>query len=128
MMSRSVSLLAVGVGILVTTHRVFAGGSIGWEDARARIGRDDPQLLAWVERTFDIRHVGVALRVGRQADGSASVEGAQVGDRLPPFEFPGKPKGSSGDYSLYLTFDYTERDKAAKPLWEVSVRRNVSRD
>ena len=127
-MSRSVSLLAVGVSILITAYRVSAGGSIGWEEVRARIGRDDPKLLAWVEQTFDIRHVGGATRVGRQADGTATVAGAEVGDRLPPFEFPAKPKGSAGEYSLYVTFDYGEREKAGKPSWQITVRRNVSRD
>jgi hypothetical protein len=128
MTARSVSLLATAAALLFTAHRLFAGGSISWDDARTRIRRDDRDLVAWVERTFDVRDVGGAVRVGKQADGSPTVEGAQIGDRLPPFEFPAKPKGSSGEYILYLTFDYSGHKHDQKALWQVAVRRNVLRD
>jgi hypothetical protein len=128
MTARSLPLLATAAALLFIAHRLFAGGSIGWDDARSRILRDDASLIAWVEQAFDVRDVGGAMRVGRQADGSPAVEGAQIGDRLPPFEFPAKPKGSSGDYTLYLTFDYSGHKHGDKALWQVTVRRNVLRD
>src|ERR687890_20247 len=107
MPTRFVPLLVAAAAFLLAAHRLFAGGSIGWADARSRIQRDDPDLVAWVEQTFDVREVGGAVRVGPQTGGTPAVEGAQVGDRLAPFEFPAKPKGSSGEYTLYLTFDYS---------------------
>jgi hypothetical protein len=128
MTARSGPLLVGAALILFTAHRLLAGGSIGWDDARTRIRRYDPDLVAWVEQTFDVRVVGAAVRVGRQADGRPAVEGAQIGDRLPPFEFPAKPKGSSGAYTLYLTFDYSGHKHGQNAVWQVSVRRNVFRD
>ena len=107
---------------------MFAGGSIGWEDVRGRISREDAELIAWVEQTFDVRDSGSAMRVGRQADGKPTVEGAQIGDRVAPYEFSARPKRSAGDYTLYLTFDYSGHKDGEKPVWQVTVRRNVFRD
>ena len=127
MTGRSILLLVAAAAFVLASHRLCAGGSIGWADARDRIKRDDPDLVAWVEQTFDVRDVGGAIRVGPQADGSPTVEGAQTGDRLPPFEFSAKPKGCSGEYILYLIFDYSGKH-GEKPVWQVTVRRNVFGD
>jgi hypothetical protein len=128
MIVRSVPLLTIVVTALLLARGVFAGGSVGWEDVRGVIDREDPTLCAWVERTFEVRESGGGMRVGRQADGRPTVEGAEVGERMPPYEFPAKPKGSAGDYTLYLTFDYTERDEEKKPLWHVTIRRILPSD
>ena len=109
--------------MLVVAQNLLAGGSIGWRDARARMSREDPAFVVWVEKTFDIRNSGVAMRVGRQADGTPAVDGAQIGDRVPPYEFSAKPKGSAGDYTLYLTFEYSGHNEAKKPTWQVTIRR-----
>src|SRR5687767_8579585 len=112
MIARSGSLLAVIATLFLPVAGLFAGGSIDWEEVRNRIGREDSALVAWVEQTFDIRDSGGATRVGRQADGKPAVDGAQIGDRVPPYEFPAKPKGHAGEYTLYLAFDYSGRDEA----------------
>jgi hypothetical protein len=113
---------------IVVAASCFGGGSIGWEDVRKRMARDDPEFLAWIDERFDIRPSGGAVRVGHDTSGKSTVEGSQIGDRLPPFEFPAKPKGTGGDYTLYLTFDYSGRQQATKPLWQVTVRRKLQSD
>jgi hypothetical protein len=128
MTARSIPLVAIIAAILLVPCRLFAGGSIAWGDVRDRLSHEDAALVAWVEHTFDIRHSGTAARVGRQADGKPTVEGAQIGDRVAPYEFAAKPKGSAGDYTLYLTFDYSGHKDGAKAVWQVTVRRNVFRD
>ena len=110
---------------LVFCESSLAGGSIGWEDVRTRIAKDDPAFLAWAEQHFEIRHSGGAVRVGRQASGELSVEGAQIETVLPPFEFPAKPKGHHDDYTLYLIFDYSDRQQDSKQLWQGTIRRKL---
>jgi hypothetical protein len=130
MMSNRYHIASI-IGLLccfVVSESSLAGGSIGWEDVRARIAKDDPAFLAWVEQHFDIRHSGGAVRVGHQASGEPSVEGAQIGDRLPPFEFPAKPKNIAGDYTLYLIFDYSDKRQDSKQLWQVTIRRRLQSD
>ena len=100
----------------------IASGSISWDEVRARIQKDDPEFLALVERAFDIRHVGGALRVGHDATGKSAVEGVEVGTRMPPYEFPAKIKGTDSLYTLYLTFSPSE---LGDHMWQVTVRRNV---
>ena len=107
---------------LTLCAKAFAGGSISWEEARTHIVKGDPLLIAWVEEHFEIRHSGGAMRVGHDASGKSMVEGVGVGTRLPPYEFPAKPKGAKGDYTFYLIFDYCDRYNDTKELWQVTVR------
>ena len=107
---------------LALCTKTFAGGSISWEEARAHIAKGDPVLIAWVEEHFEIRHSGGAMRVGHDASGKSMVEGVGVGTRLPPYEFPAKPKNAKGDYTFYLIFDYSDRSQDTKELWQVTVR------
>src|SRR4051794_38838922 len=86
---------------LIVASTVFAGGSISWEEVRAQIQKEDPEFLALIERAFDIRHVGGALRVGHDASGKSTVEGVEVGTRMPPYEFPAKLKGTESNYTLH---------------------------
>src|SRR3989442_233368 len=95
--------LCVVAVFLSITLSCLGGGSIGWDIVSAEIRRDDPFLLAFIERTFAVHHVGGAMRVGRDATGKSTVPGLEIGTRLPPYEFDAKPKGSSGDYTMHIT-------------------------
>lgn len=79
----------------------MAGGSLGWDEASERLRSECPGLLSAIQQSFEVRPVGGALRLGpRSAD---VVEGrAEVGQRVPPFEFDCKPKGSPGPYTLRM--------------------------
>ena len=128
MNTRSVPRVVIIAAMLLLPCEVFAGGSIGWQNVRGRVRREDAALVAWIEQTFDVRESGGAMRVGRQADGKPTVDGAQIGDRVPPYEFPARPKGGAGDYTLYLTLDHSGQKDGEKPVWQVTVRRNVFRE
>src|SRR6478736_4320730 len=97
-------IIAIVAGQLILACGAMAGGSISWDDARIRIQKEDPEFLELVERVFDIRRVGEALRVGHDASGTSTVEGVDVGTRMPPYEFLAKPRGSQSMYTLHLTF------------------------
>ncbi len=115
-----VILVSMFLGPLAT-----AGGSLGWADACQRLERDCPKLLAVINQCFEVSPVGGALRLGpRSID---VIEGrAGVGDRVPPYEFDCKPKGTAGAYSLTIEisdFDdgwkFIIRDKQMKKPAEV---------
>ena len=117
-------LVVSGIVACIVAHAV-AGGSIAWTEVRARIEKEDPEFLALIERAFDIRSVGGAARVGRDASGKPTVEGTEVGTRTPPYEFPAKIKGSDSLYTLYLIFIPSE---SGDHMWQVTVRRNPDAD
>ena len=98
----------------------FGGGSIGWAEARAQIVRDDPKFIAAIEGAFEIAPSGGATRVGHDATGNSTIEGVEIGTRVPPFDFAAKPKGSTGEFTLMLIFDHLESKQ-----WQVTVRRRV---
>jgi hypothetical protein len=118
-------LVAIVARRLIVASTVLASGSITWDEVRAQIQKEDPEFLALIERAFDIRHVGGALRVGHDASGKSTVDGVAVGTRMPPYEFPAKLKGSESNYTLHLTFVPSETE--GHP-WQVTVRRNLDAD
>src|SRR4051794_19081274 len=79
-----------------------AGGSIGWDEVKTKLAKEDPFLAALIETHFDVNRVGGAARVGHDSNGNSTVSGLEVGTRLPPYEFNAKPKGAKGAYSLYI--------------------------
>lgn len=89
---------------LVVSPFCFGGGSIGWEEVSARVTRSDPTLIKVINDAFDVSPVGGAVRLGpRSVD---VMEGrAEVGTRVPPYDFECKPKGKPGPYSLLMTID-----------------------
>src|SRR3954447_529400 len=110
---------------MILAGGIMAGGSMRWDDVRVRLQKEDPEFLTLVERVFDIRRVGDALRVGHDASGNSTVEGVEVGTRMPPYEFLAKPRGSESMYTLHLTFAPSEVEGH---LWQVTVRRNPDAD
>src|SRR3954452_18086205 len=123
-MTRAI-LVVAGLTAFWSLTTVFAGGSISWDDVRMRIQKDDPEFLALVERAFDIRHIGQAFRVGQGADGKSTVEGVEVGTRVPPYEFVAKIKGTESMSTLHLTFVPGE---TGAHTWQVTIRRNLDAD
>ena len=96
--------------------------------SEARLSVMTPRFSALVETQFDIKHVGGAMRVGRNASGAATVPELGVGARMPPYEFYAKPKGSAGDYTLYLTFEPIKPPRSDKFFWQVTVREKLPTD
>ena len=118
-------IVAIVASRLSVASTLLAGGSISWAEARAQIQKEDPEFLTLIERAFDIRSIGGALRVGQDATGKSTVEGVEVGTRMPPYEFSAKLKGTESNYTLHLTFVPSEVE--GHP-WQVTVRRNPDAD
>jgi hypothetical protein len=118
-------LTAGGLIAFWTLSPAFGEGSISWDDVRVRIQKDDPEFVALVESAFEIRRVGLGRRVGQDSSGKSTVEGVEVGTRVPPYEFLAKIKGSQSLYTLCLVF--TPSEGQAK-TWQVTVRRNLDAD
>lgn len=78
-----------------------AGGSISWVEVSQRLEKDCPKLLLVINQCFDVSSGGGALRLGpRSID---VIEGrAGVGDRVTPYEFDCKIKGTTGSYPLTI--------------------------
>jgi len=89
---------------LAFTSLSYAGGSIAWEEVAAQLSRSAPELLSVINDSFDVARVGGAIRLSaRSID---VIEGrAEIGDRVPPYEFDCKPKGQPGPSSLHLRID-----------------------
>lgn len=78
-----------------------AGGSLSWAEVTQRLTKECPKLLVVINQCFDVSPSGGALRLGpRSID---VMEGrAGVGDRIPPYEFDCKLKGSADSYPLTI--------------------------
>jgi hypothetical protein len=111
---------------LISMAPCRAGGSIGWDDVRKQIAKDDPFLADYIAKNFEMRPSGGAVRVGHDRDGNSLVEGVEVGTRIPPFEFPAKPRGAAGDYTLYLVFEPYGDNKTT--LWTLTLRKRLPTD
>ena len=120
--------IACAAFVLCWSFCCFAGCSVGWDQVRAEIMRDDPGFLAFLEARFDVHHSGLAVRVGRDASGNATIPELGVGARIPPYEFYAKPKGTPGDYTLYLTFEPTTPPRSEKVVWQVTIREKLPTD
>ena len=89
----------------------MAGGSLSWVEASQRLAKDCPKLLLVINQCFDVSPVGGALRLGtRSVD--VIEKRAGVGDRVPPYEFDCKLKGTSGAYPL--TIEVSDSDDGWK--------------
>ena len=104
----------------------FAGGSIGWDEVKAKVGKDDPFLIDLIERQYDVSRVGGALRVGHDATGYSTVEGLEIGTRLPPYDFNAKIKGTQGDWTLHIKLESIGDDKSV--LWTLTIWKKRDRD
>ncbi len=89
----------------------MAGGSLSWVEASQRLAKDCPKLLLVINQCFDVSPVGGALRLGpRSVD--VIEKRAGVGDRVHPYEFDCKLKGTSGAYPL--TIEVSDSDNGWK--------------
>ncbi len=84
---------------LMISTLCLGGGSIGWADVVKRLTPEAPDLLKVINDAFDVARSGSALRLGPH---SLDVEEgrAEVGTRVPPYDFNCKPKGQPGPYTL----------------------------
>jgi hypothetical protein len=88
-----------------------AEGSISWEEVHKQIDGQDKEIIAFVDQTFDVAPSGGALR---------PLVGDHAGERLAPYDFFAKLKGSKGDYVFNLTFNVT--NEKSHP-WSVLVQK-----
>ena len=114
--------LAACVFQLAFAHRVEAGGSISWEEVRARIATDDPFIAAFIAEHLDVARGGSALRVGHDKDGNSLVTGYGVGERIPPYDFVAKPKGAAGEFSMEIHLEELWYEKEKKVRWQLTIK------
>jgi len=122
------NLLALFTIYLALTTMCLAGGSIGWDQVRAEIAKDDPFLANYIAKNFEMRYSGGAVRVGHDKDGNSLVPGMGVGARMPPYEFPAKPLGASGDFTLFITLNPDSFDNGKTILWVLTLRKRLPSD
>jgi hypothetical protein len=93
--------------VLASALPCMAGGSIGWEDVSSRLSRTAPELLRVINDSFEVAPGGGALRLGPHS--LDVIEGrAEVGTKVPPYEFDCKPKGKPGPFFLRLRVEESE--------------------
>src|SRR3954469_23956089 len=96
---------AAGLALILAIASGFtlrAGGSVDWDSCALPILRKHPQLLKLIEDSLDVRRVGNGVRIGHDTIGNVTIPGREIGERIPPFEFPARLKGSTGPYDLLL--------------------------
>ena len=90
---------------LLASSTALAGGSIDFASVQKELEAEAPKVIQAACASFDINHVGGALRLGPHS-AQAQIEGdAVVGKRVPPYEFMCRLKGSKADYDLLIVFD-----------------------
>ena len=113
---------------LATTIMGLAGGSVGWDQVRTEIAKDDPFMADYIAKTFDMRPSGGAIRVGHDDQGNSLAPPLGVGSRIPPYEFPAKPRGAPGCYTLYITLEPNCFDNGKTTLWVLTLRKILPSD
>ena len=100
-------------GLICLSPMARAGGSIGWDDVRARIVKTDPDLIKIIDTTFDVNKSGGGVRLGNQF-------GDRVGERIPPYDFDAVRKSTGEKYHLEILesddFEFTGRYKF---IWQI---------
>ena len=86
------------LGCLISAETAFGYGSLSWESARAQIIKDDPWLVRYLEKTFDISRSGGAAMIGRH------IYPERAGERIPPFNFRATNKKTGEHYRLAIGF------------------------
>jgi len=89
----------------------WAGGNISWETVHDEIKKDDPALIALVDKSLDVADYGDAMR---------PLGGPRASERFAPYTFLAKPKDSKGGFIFSLTFDET---KAKARPWTLLVQK-----
>lgn len=114
--------------LLLSSPLCFAGGSIDWDEVRARIKKEDPFLADYIAAHFTVNRVGGAVRVGHDRNGNSMVEGEEIGARLPPYNFYAKPKEEKGDYTLYMTLEPADSKDPKITAWQITIRQKLITD
>jgi hypothetical protein len=122
------NLLVLFATYLILTTTCLAGGSIGWDRVSAEIAKDDPFLADYIAKNFEMRYSGGAVRVGHDKDGNSLVPCMEVGERMPPYEFPAKPLGAPGDFTLYITLEPRSFNNDKTTLWVLTLRKRLPSD
>ena len=108
-------LFLASVGFCSIAH---AGGSIGWDDVKARISKSDSEIIKVIETNFTVNKSGGALRLGHQF-------GERVGERIPPYDFDTICKATGEKYRLVIDqsddFEFTGRYKFT---WKITKKFN----
>ncbi len=99
----------------------FAGGSICFEEVEKKIQSTSPKIIATASAAFDMDRVGGALRLGARSLEVQNGTG-EVGQRVPPFTFLCRAKGTKTDFDLVITFDEAESG------WTFTVRNRTKHD
>jgi len=89
------TIITLCVAWILCIQCTFAGGSISWEDVKARISKTDPELVTVIEKTFIVERTGGAVRLGPQF-------GEQHGERIAPYEFRAKNKATKTKHALVI--------------------------
>tara|TARA_R110002096_G_scaffold100173_5_gene221979 strand:- start:11758 stop:12711 length:954 start_codon:yes stop_codon:yes gene_type:complete len=74
-----------------------AGGSVSWDDVVPLLSQNR-KLQSFVEMTFDVVPAGTATRLGKQFENLD-------GQRVAPYVFSAKPRGSGDGYPFNLVID-----------------------
>ena len=104
---------------ILFVNSAIAGGSIAWTDVAQRLTKDCPGLLVAINQCFDVERSGGALRLGHRSldviDGRA-----EAGERVPPYEFNCKIKGTEGPYNLRIEINDGDHG------WQFIIRESVA--
>ncbi len=80
--------------LLVLPRFLLAEGSVSWEDVTPLLAQN-PQIRAYVAATLDVEPAGIGIRLGSQFENLD-------GQRVAPYAFLAKPKGSDDGFPFEL--------------------------
>lgn len=80
---------------IACAQSAVAGGSISWDDVRARIAKSDPEIVKVIENTFVVNQSGGGVRLGPHF-------GERQGERISPYEFGVEEKKTKIRYVLVI--------------------------
>lgn len=118
---KAIIKLLLAATLLMTP--AFAGGSIGWDDVKARISKSDPELVKRIEQFFEVNESGGAVRLGPHF-------GERAGERIAPYQFGAEDKKThqrcvlviqeSDDFDYTGRFKFTREDERQEPQQDKS--------
>lgn len=96
--------------LLTLPSLTFAEGSATWGFHAAPVLKTRPELWAFVEASLDVVPHGDGARLGKDF-------GEKQGQRVPPYKFPARLKGSTGTYNLLLIIHGPSEASEAEQAW-----------
>ena len=109
------TIITLSIASILCIQSAFAGGSISWEDVKARISKTDPELVTVIEKTFIVERSGGAVRLGPQF-------GEQHGERIAPYEFRAKNKITKEKHVLVIQ-ESTDHEFTGRFTFEIRPER-----